>query len=165
MYHSMAMGRFDAVIRRTYRAAAIVWPVILFSAPALLHSAAPGAGPLGVVVYLCGSVICHQRPERSFALLGIQMPVCARCTGIYIGAAAAALAASAGPKRSTRWPAWTIALASAMPSLATLVYEWTTGDMPSNLLRAAAGLPMGAIASWLVLAPSQVRYRVSGRVN
>lgn len=28
---------------------------------------------------------CHQRPERSFFWNGHQFPVCARCTGVYIG--------------------------------------------------------------------------------
>ena len=33
------------------------------------------------------SRICHQRPERSFAIAGIQMPVCARCSGLYVSGA------------------------------------------------------------------------------
>lgn len=28
---------------------------------------------------------CHQMPERSFSYKGKQFPVCARCTGIFIG--------------------------------------------------------------------------------
>jgi len=35
-------------------------------------------------VSLC-SHICHQIPERSFYVLGVQFPICARCTGIYSG--------------------------------------------------------------------------------
>lgn len=30
-------------------------------------------------------VACHRKPERSFFYRGKQFPVCARCTGIYIG--------------------------------------------------------------------------------
>lgn len=28
---------------------------------------------------------CHQMPERSFFIKGYQLPICARCTGVYIG--------------------------------------------------------------------------------
>lgn len=28
---------------------------------------------------------CHQMPERSFFIHGCQFPVCARCTGVFIG--------------------------------------------------------------------------------
>lgn len=30
-------------------------------------------------------VTCHRLPERSFFFKGKQFPLCARCTGIYIG--------------------------------------------------------------------------------
>jgi len=30
-------------------------------------------------------VLCHRKPERSFFIRGKQFPVCARCTGIYLG--------------------------------------------------------------------------------
>jgi uncharacterized membrane protein len=29
--------------------------------------------------------ICHRRPERSFKIRNYYFPVCARCTGIYLG--------------------------------------------------------------------------------
>jgi uncharacterized membrane protein len=35
---------------------------------------------------LIGYAICHQIPERSFHISGHQLPLCARCTGIYMGA-------------------------------------------------------------------------------
>jgi uncharacterized membrane protein len=28
---------------------------------------------------------CHQMPERSFRIFDMQFPVCARCTGVYLG--------------------------------------------------------------------------------
>jgi uncharacterized membrane protein len=34
---------------------------------------------------LVGYAICHQIPERSFHINGQQLPLCARCTGIYLG--------------------------------------------------------------------------------
>jgi len=34
---------------------------------------------------MIGSAVCHQMAERSFILQGQQLPVCARCTGIYSG--------------------------------------------------------------------------------
>lgn len=29
--------------------------------------------------------MCHRKPERSFFIRGHQFPVCARCTGLYLG--------------------------------------------------------------------------------
>jgi len=37
---------------------------------------------------LVGYAICHQIDERSFHIDGQQLPLCARCTGIYMGALA-----------------------------------------------------------------------------
>lgn len=37
------------------------------------------------IMRLGGLVGCHQMPERSFFILGYQMPICARCTGICVG--------------------------------------------------------------------------------
>lgn len=36
---------------------------------------------------------CHQLPERSFFYKGKQFPVCARCTGVFIGQMSAIIAA------------------------------------------------------------------------
>jgi len=33
-----------------------------------------------------GSAVCHQDPAHSFLIYGRQMPLCARCTGMYLGA-------------------------------------------------------------------------------
>jgi uncharacterized membrane protein len=35
---------------------------------------------------LINSFICHRIPERTFSINGHYFPVCARCTGFYIGA-------------------------------------------------------------------------------
>jgi hypothetical protein len=119
-------------------------------------------------VYAVGSAICHQLPERSMHLWRAQMPVCARCTGIYFGAvigataaalsrraAASALGASARLRHlHASSPAWVRAalLTAVAPTLATLFFEWTTGIMPPHAIRAAAGLLIGVVVAWLVVA-------------
>jgi hypothetical protein len=43
-----------------------------------------------------------------------------------------------------------LVIAAALPTAATLLFEWTTGRTPSNLVRAVAGLPLGAVVAWIV---------------
>lgn len=142
------------LVRRAYVAAAIVWLVALPAGAfaATREHASTLVHAVAFTIYSLGSLVCHQRPERSFHLWSAQLPVCARCTGVYFGAAAAVVAragraASAGGAGTARRA---VALALA-PTVVTLAYEWTTGDMPSNGVRFAAGLPLGAVVSWLVL--------------
>jgi len=108
-------------------------------------------------VYVAGAVVCHQKPERSFHLAGQPLPVCARCTGIYAGAALAVLgmAAFGTGARSASFRldvqrARVTGLVAVLPTLMTLAWEWTTGTTPSNSVRAAAGLPIGAAIVWIV---------------
>jgi hypothetical protein len=105
----------------------VAWAAMLPLAPFLASRAhASALGTLLVVaVYAIGSMICHQLPERSYHLWTAQVPVCARCAGIYAGAA----------------------VAGAL----TLAYEWTTGQTPGNLIRAVSGIPLGAVVAWLAL--------------
>lgn len=105
-----------------------------------------------VLVYGTGSVLCHQLPERSFHLWGAQLPVCARCTGIYAGAAIAAAIAAGFGSTTRRRRARLGLLAAALPTIATLLYEWTSGVTPSNWIRAAAGACLGAAVGALIVA-------------
>jgi uncharacterized membrane protein len=131
------------------------WAAALFVAPRALHSSNRFASTAASIVYAAGSNICHQRPERSFHLDGQKLPVCARCTGLYVSAAAAvpfALAlASVMSGRRARF----LLLAAAAPTVITWTLEFA-GVMPfSNPARAVAAIPLGFAATWLVLA--QVR--------
>ena len=52
-----------------------------------------------------GYSVCHRITERSFSIAGRQMPLCARCTGIYIGVMAAfTILFLAGRRRWTQLP-------------------------------------------------------------
>jgi uncharacterized membrane protein len=168
------------VLRRAFIAATLAWVGLLVLVPFL--ASRPHATTLGtalvVAVYGAASLVCHQLPARSYRLWHAQMPVCARCAGIYVGAAMAAVVRGArgcqpsvdagvsdrSPERPALrrpslvfrrrsfalHPRLSLALA-ALPTAATLLYEWTTGDAPSNALRFAAGLPIGAVVAWLVV--------------
>jgi uncharacterized membrane protein len=120
----------------------IIWTASLVAAAFV--AARPHAGSLShafaMAEYAAGSLVCHQRPERSFHMWGVQLPVCARCTGIYVGAACASFAPA---RRRVSRPA-ILLLAAAAPALLTLVFEWTTGQTPSNVIRAATGFLVGA---------------------
>jgi len=45
----------------------------------------PELTPLTESITAIFRIICHQQPERSYYIYGHQLPVCARCTGIYTG--------------------------------------------------------------------------------
>jgi uncharacterized membrane protein len=144
-------------------AVALLWVVILLAAPILL--ARTGPSPPLAAVYSAAHLICHQRPERSFTIGGTQVPVCARCSGLYVAGASGALVAllvTAGRVQpGSRRVRLALALAAA-PTAITVAAEWLGLASPSNVLRALAALPLGAVAGWvfvrmLVQAPDATR--------
>lgn len=149
------------VLWRAAAAAPVSWVALLAVAAFIAGHRNPGVTAYGLsaAVYEIGSLICHQRPERSFHLWGAQLAVCARCAGIYLGAAAAAGLApfTSDAAFRTVWSRATLLLAAfAAPTAATLVFEWITGIMPSHAIRASAGFPLGVIVMLVVLAGSAV---------
>jgi uncharacterized membrane protein len=108
------------------------------------------------LVYAAGSIVCHQLPERSFFLDGRQLPVCARCTGLYLSSAAGFLGwcmwktirgrrVVVPPRR-----ALAVVIVAAVPtalSYVTGVFGLWDG---SNLARALLAVPLGASAGAVV---------------
>ena len=129
-------------------ALAVVWTLALVAAPL---AAASGHGTWGAAVaYQIGALVCHQRPERSFHVLAVQMPVCARCFGLYIAGAAGLSLAAAGVAR--RWSVAAnraVLAAAALPIAVTVALEWAGAIETSNGLRFATGLPLGVVAGLL----------------
>jgi uncharacterized membrane protein len=144
------------VLRAAFITASVAWVLMLPLAPLVAgrpHASTVSAA-FALAVYAVGSMICHQLPERSYRLFGAQMPVCARCTGIYLGAAVAAVLAAPGASAAAGLATRTLRLvlvAAAVPTALTLVFEWTTGVTPSNTVRLAAGVPIGAAIAWAVV--------------
>jgi uncharacterized membrane protein len=108
---------------------------------------------MAIALYVAGHLVCHQRPERSFASCGHQWPVCGRCAGLYIGAAAGVLIFGlwrvdrAAPADAWRRRLVLAALPTAVLWLGELVFRLD----PGTLVRFLGALPAGAGGSaWLV---------------
>jgi uncharacterized membrane protein len=143
------------VVSRIAPAAALTsfaWVALLVAAPVL-------SAPLAAILYAAGAFLCHQLPERSFYLGGFQLPVCARCLGLYGGAALGTLAAAcagwafaareaAAPGKVTTYIATVIA---ALPTMATVIVERGIGWPVSNSARAAAAVPLAAVVAFVVM--------------
>jgi uncharacterized membrane protein len=152
----MKKSRFRSILT----VLALAWVVAL--AVATLVASRTGLGAaygFSAAVYGIGSLICHQLPQRSFYFQGVQLPVCARCTGLYAGAAALAAIAPT-LDRTLLADAWhrarVLLSAAAIPTALTLLYEWGSGRMPSHWIRFAAGFPLGVVVMVTVLAATVV---------
>ncbi len=115
------------------------------------------AGFLTAFAYTAGAVVCHQLPERSFALAGRQWPVCARCSGLYLGAIVGLAAwlmvrRSLGPVGlAPRHVMRVLAVITAPTAIswATGVLGWWDG---TNAIRAVLALPLGITVGAIVAA-------------
>jgi uncharacterized membrane protein len=126
-----------------------VWVVIVLVAPFALADGWPAAW----LVYHAASGICHQRPERSFHLADVAMPVCARCFGLYVSGSMGALAAWL-PLRLTDASAGRARILLAVAALPTIVswgLEWFGVMSISSAVRAVAAVPLGAGVGWLLV--------------
>lgn len=153
----------SSFLRSTAALGAWGWMALIVATPALADRASGDhlGMRIATVAYLTGSFICHQRPERTFHVDGIALPVCARCTGVYAGAAAGVVVAlwPGFARRARRAPAsrWRPALtACAAPMAVSFLVEWLTPLPVSNLARAATGVIAGAaVASFVIAVPLQ----------
>jgi uncharacterized membrane protein len=113
------------------------------------------------IIFTIGGVVCHQRPERSFFIEGHQLPVCARCTGLYL-TGAIGLVGWFTMKLARRWRpiaidprlAVRLLLIAAIPTAVSLIsgaIGWWDG---SNLTRALLAIPLGVTAGAIVAAVS-----------
>jgi len=136
---------------------AVLWIAALAAAPI---AASPR---LSAVTYAAGSLICHQRPERSFQYEGAQYPVCARCFGLYAGAVGGVLlwAAVGGVGRTTSRRAARLTepgvvrrllIITALPTVVTVAASWLGWWDAGNIARAILAIPLGATMAGTIAA-------------
>jgi uncharacterized membrane protein len=104
-------------------------------------------------IYAAGSIVCHQLPERSLHIAGVQLPVCARCTGLYVGGVVGIVVWLARARRPLPHASARRALMiAAAPTLVTVITAAAGWWDPGNILRAALAMPLGLIVGAVVTA-------------
>ena len=141
------------------------WALMLVVTSYLVaHDHTPGAVAVAAsAMYVVGGVVCHQQPTRSFHPWGTQMPVCARCSGLYASAPFGIIVAlGSGWRRAhrarsarcdrTNWSTRVlrfVLLVTAVPTLMTVGVELMGLIHPTNMARAVLALPLGFSVTWV----------------
>lgn len=127
----------------------LIFVAVIVGAPLAI---AGGYGPLGATIYQGFSHLCHQIPERSFVIAGHKFAVCARCTGIYAGFAAATLLYPLVKSlRQTETPARKWLFVAAAPLAIDWALEFFGFWNNSHTSRLITGALLGATAVFYVL--------------
>ncbi len=110
-----------------------------------------------------GYAVCHRIDVRSFHLGERQMPLCARCTGMYLGAMLGLVFQALTGKRRAGMPPWRVivflgalVLAFGVDGVNSYLHLFPGAPAlyePSNLLRLLTGTGMGLVIA-LVLYPA-----------
>lgn len=155
---------YAAPLARALTAGALLWAVTIVASPlAVRHGGRPAVA--AAFVYEAARRICHQRPERSFHLASVQLPVCGRCTGLYFAAAAgAALAWTARRPTAVSARSSRLLLAvAALPMAASVAAELAGIAASSNVARLASALPVGLAGGWLFVRALRAEARPAAR--
>ena len=107
------------------------------------------------------SGVCHQLPEHSLQVAGVQLPLCARCSGTYLGALTALLYFVWRRRSRSSWLPPLRVMAVLVLSFAFWAVDginsyvhYITGSgilyAPSNLLRLSSGLANGVTLTALL---------------
>ncbi len=130
-------------------ALALIPTTILAASTLCTWAVAQGASPKWRLLF---RVLCHGIERRCFDLWHTPMPICARCTGIYIGMLAGIVIFALLPRLEERIARWALAIAlvpMAIDGLTQLVMLRES----TNSLRLETGLLAGAaFAVWALSA-------------
>ncbi len=114
----------------------------------VLEAELGGSGAVNVVARLAFFKVCHQIPGRSLWIHGVCLPVCARCTGIYVGFLLGWAGWHLVPEPRRGRPISTALLLAGLAPLALdgLINVTTLVTSPA-WFRTATGMLTGAIAA------------------
>jgi uncharacterized membrane protein len=135
---------------------AALWAAVIVAAPFGVEAVSRDVRVATALTYLGAGYVCHQRPERSFHFDSHPLPVCARCTGLYLAAPFGLAGAIFMRRRRTaddrtyrRWRAAIVV--AAIPTIVSVGLEWIAGPgLSSNISRALTALPLGAALAAVV---------------
>lgn len=133
--------------------AALCWNALIVSVPLLARSSEAGGRAAGWIT-LFFAPVCHQLSGRCFTFMDRLLPVCSRCTGIYLGFTCGILMFPLFKKNyMTASPDRRLLLGALLPLLVQVTLE-KTGIWQGGLwLRFFTGLVAGAAAVFYVLPP------------
>ncbi len=125
-------------------------PVVILSAASLCSWAiAHGASMQWRLLF---RLMCHGMVTRCLTLYGAPMPICARCTGIYIGLFAGLVAFLVWPHFEEKWARAAMFIAAA-PMAIDGITQATGLRESTNPLRLATGLVAAfAFGLWVLTA-------------
>lgn len=107
-------------------------------------------GNAASVLYLSFSRICHQIPDRSFFLCGHTLPVCQRCSGIYLGLFLGSLIGNRFIHRSAQIRRFWI-LAACVPMSLDVLFSYVGVWHGTGLMRFVTGLWFGGLLSTVLV--------------
>ena len=119
-------------------------------------------------IYRTFSFVCHQIPERSFHLAEHKFAVCARCTGLYAGFAAAALIYPLGRSlKRTDTPSRLWLILATLPLIVDFALGYFSIWENTHLSRFVTGALLSAVAVFYIMPGlielSQTAWRRSNR--
>lgn len=125
-------------------------PLLILGASVLCSWAiAHGASPEWRIAF---RVFCHGIPDRCFVLWGVAMPICARCTAIYIGLFVGLIAFAMMPWMREE-PLRVVMFASIVPLAIDGITQLIHLRESTNTLRFGTGLIAGlAFGMWVLSA-------------
>lgn len=104
-----------------------------------------------------GRLVCHQVPERTLVIGSHYLPVCARCTGTYLGFYVGYLLLPMRKKEAYGPPNLWVIFLMVTPMTIDVATQWFGFRTSANELRLMTGLLFGtALAPLLVYSISQI---------